>query len=91
MPSRAEVYAAIDSERDYQDRRWNKDTTTSEGLHSWSEWIAYMEDYLAEAKHLLARNAQQTTERPVAEIMRKVTAMGVKAMEQRGAPHRQTV
>ncbi len=30
---REEVYAAIDSERDYQDKLWNPETTTSGGLH----------------------------------------------------------
>jgi hypothetical protein len=83
--TRAEVYHALDSERDYQDRRWNPSTTTSGGDHSITEWIAYMEDYLAEAKHVLARTARQDAYPQVLHIMRKVTAMGVKCMEQHGA------
>lgn len=86
---RADVYAAIDSERAYQQSRWNPTTTTSEGRHSFSEWIAYMEDYLTEAKHVLAREAKQTADPKVAHIMRKVTTMGVAAMEQLGAPRRE--
>lgn len=85
---RRDVYAALDSERDYQDSRWNASTTTSEGRHSFSEWIAYMEDYLDEAKHILARFARQVGEPQVAQIIRKVTAMGVAAMEEHGAPQR---
>ena len=88
MATRQEVYEAIDSERDYQLARWNPSTTTSGGNHSFSEWIAYMEDYLLEAKHILARTARQDAYPQVANIMRKVTTMGVAAMEQLGAPKR---
>jgi hypothetical protein len=84
-----EVFNAINSERAYQDSKWNPSTTNSHGQHSFSEWIAYMEDYLAEAKHILARNANQAATPVVAHIMRKVTALGVAAMEQLGAPRRE--
>jgi len=87
--TRQDVYAAIDSERAYQKDRWNEHTTTSKGFHSFSEWIAYMEDYLAEAKHLLARTAKQDAYVQVSHIVRKVTAMGVAAMEEHGAPRRE--
>ena len=87
--SRQDVYAAIDSERDYQDKRWNAATTTSKGLHSQTEWIAYMEDYLREAKHLLARTPKQDARDGVNHIMRKVLAMGVCCMEEHGAPNRE--
>lgn len=86
MTPRSEVYAAIDTERDYQ-KMWET-KSTSKGLHSFSEWLAYMEDYIDEAQHLLARGAQQDTYNQVAHIMRKVVAMGVAAMEQHGAPSR---
>lgn len=90
MPTRQEVYNALNSEREYQQSRWNEKTTTSKNLHSFSEWFAYMEDYIAEAKHILARTARQNAEIPVQHIMRKVTAMGVAAMEDHGAPHRES-
>jgi hypothetical protein len=89
MTPRQDVYATIDSERAYQAYRWNENTTTSKGFHSFSEWIAYMEDYLAEAKHILARSAKQDAYGQVAHIIRKVTAMGVAAMEEHGAPRRE--
>lgn len=87
--TRGAVYDAIDSERDYQDSRWNASTTTSKGVHSLSEWIAYMEDYLTEAKHILARNARQKAYVEVLPIIRKVAGMTVAAMEEHGAPQRE--
>lgn len=89
MSTRQEVYAAIDSERAYQQSRWNETTTTSKGIHSFSEWIAYMEDYLLEAKHLLARTAEQNSHKSVSDIMRKVTTMGVAALEDKGVDRRE--
>ena len=86
--TRAEVYKWVDGERDYQDSRWNLQTTESHGVHSYEEWIMYMEDYLAEAKHALSREARQDTNFKVGNIIRKVTAMGVACMEQNGAPSR---
>ena len=86
--SREEVYKAIDSEREYQDSRWNGDTTSSDGIHPLSEWFLYIEDYVNEAKHILAREAEQTAYPKVSNIMRKVAGMAVCAMEQNGAPKR---
>jgi len=80
---REDVYKLIDGERDYQNKRWNRETTVSEGYHqSPEEWIMYMEDYLAEAKHILSREPTQFANPQAMEIIRKVTAMGVSAMEQ---------
>ena len=89
MPTRAEVYAALDGERAYQDVRWAKDAAIGGvHVHSFEEWILYIEDYLADAKHILSREDTQVANAKVAHIMRKVTAMGVAAMEQLGAPAR---
>jgi len=85
---RSEVYTLIDGERAYQDQKWNPSTTTSHGEHSWEEWYTYMVDYIQEAQHLLSRLPQQEGNLKAAAIMRKVTAMGVAAMEQNGAPAR---
>ena len=89
MANRKEVYEAIDSERDYQDTRWNEDTTVSKNVHSFEDWIMYMEDYIAEAKHLLSRTPRQDADPKVCHIMRKVLALGVSSMEQHGAPRRE--
>jgi len=82
MSTREEVYKAIDSERNYQDSKWPGH------VHSLEEYAVYMEDYLAELKHLLSRNNALDVHKQVRDIMRKVTAMGVAAMEQNGAQNR---
>lgn len=79
---REDVYKLIDGEREYQDKRWNRETTVSEGEHTPEAWLIYMEDYLNEAKHIISREATQTANPKAMEIIRKVTAMGVAAMEQ---------
>lgn len=88
MVSREEVYQAIDSERDYQDGRWNETTTTSEGLHTPAEWLVYIQDYLREAFTQASRFGNPESNDMVMNTIRKITAMGVAAMEQNGAPHR---
>jgi len=88
--TRGEVYASLDSERAYQDVRWNPSTTTTGGVHEMpAEWIMYMEDYLAEAKHVLSRESEPECTQKALHIIRKVTALGVACMEQCGAPRRE--
>lgn len=79
---RKDVYKLIDGERDYQDEVWNENTTSSKGIHSPEEWIMYMEVYLEKAKHICASEPTQTAVPRAMEIIRKVGAMCVKAMEQ---------
>jgi hypothetical protein len=88
MINRTEVWKAIDSERDYQDFRWNPSTSTSGGQHTVSEWILYMEAYLHEARQKVSTQASPKAEEEALECLRKVTAMGVACMEQNGAPQR---
>lgn len=88
MTTRKEVYEAIDSERDYQDIRWNAETTTSGGFHSPAEWLVYMQDYLREAFSQASRRADPESRGMVMNTIRKITAMGVVCMEQNGAPKR---
>lgn len=86
--TRQEVYEAIDTERDYQDQRWNIATTASAGIHSVSEFILFMDDYLREAKTQLSRNGEPQASAMALETLRKVIGMGVACMEQHGAPPR---
>lgn len=87
---RSQVYKLIDGERDYQDKKWNDDTTISGGRHYQpEEWITYMEDYLAEAKHVLSRKPAQISIPEAMGIIRKVTALGVNAMEHIDTPPRE--
>ena len=79
---RTDVYKLIDGEREYQDSRWNPTTTTSDGIHSVEEWMMFIEDYVSEAKHILSRESKQVADSKGMDIMRKVAAMSVCAMEQ---------
>lgn len=79
----------IQGERQYQDMRWATDGDPSNPhQHSPEEWIMYMEDYLAEAKHILSRNDESVAYPQAMEIIRKVAAMGVAAIEQNGCDPR---
>lgn len=88
MNSREEVYKIIDGERDYQNSRWNDNTTMSGGQHSPAEWLVYMQDYLTQAIHQASRYADPESREMVLGTIRKITAMGVACMEQNGAPPR---
>jgi hypothetical protein len=86
---REDVYKLIDGEREYQNDRWKEDVVPSgTHIHTPEEWIAYMEDYLTEAKHILSRNGIPDSYPHAMGIIRKVTAMGVAAMEQIETPAR---
>jgi len=87
--TRAEVYTLIDGERDYQNKRWNVSTTSSQGWHSSQEWLSFIQDYASEGLHLGAREADQVAYNKQLAIIRKIAAMGVAAMEQHGAPPRE--
>lgn len=63
--TRAEVYAAIDGERAYQNEKWNEDTTASGGSHSPAEWLVYIDDYLREAKMQATRHADPMSRKMV--------------------------
>ena len=88
MTPRSDVYAAIDSERQYQDGMWNSSTTTSGGLHSLEEWVVYMQSYLNQAVEQLSRNPKQIGDPLALHTIRKIATMGVACMEQHGAPRR---
>lgn len=78
---RSDVYKLIDGERDYQDGL-HLEGEHGRAIHSPEEWVMYMEDYLIEAKHILARYPDDIAHPKAMEIIRKVAAMGVFAMEQ---------
>jgi len=91
MATRQEVYAAIDGERAYQASLANKVGDAEEHAHSLEEWTIYIQDYLNELTHSLARVWRQEGKPTEAELntLRKITTMGVAAMEQLGAPRRE--
>jgi hypothetical protein len=81
MVSRSEVYNLIDGERAYQSK-WG------EPQHSIAEWLVFMESYLQEAKEIVAREGRETATPKAMNLVRKVTALGVAAMEQIPTPPR---
>jgi hypothetical protein len=88
---RIEALASLSEERDYQEKRWNADTTESGGKHEVSAFVLYMEHHLQKA-----RVAASSLPEPQASIeamaeMRKVAALYVAAAEQHGASHRESV
>jgi len=87
--TRKEVYAALDGERDYQEEKWNENTTASAGRHSVGEFVVFMDNYLHEAKAQLSRMAEPAATEAALNTIRKITAMGVACMEQNGAPQRE--
>lgn len=89
MATRTEVYEAINTERTYQDSRWNANTTSTEGKHSVTEFLVYMQDYVNEALHVVTRNGEPYASNAALDIVRKVAALGVVCMEQHGAPKRE--
>jgi hypothetical protein len=84
---RNDVFNYIHDERDYQELRWGgnrNDVTIPDEEKSIAEWINYMEYHISKAKeNIYYLNEEET----LAEI-RKVTALGVKAMELYGCPRR---
>ena len=86
--TRERVYEVINSERKYQNSLW--DNHEKEGNNP-SSWLLWMQDYLTEAIHIASRNTEAPNTEGRNKIMgaiRKVTALGVAAMEANGAPER---
>jgi hypothetical protein len=88
VTERTDVYVAIDSERDYQRRRWGEDHETAV-----NSFILYMEHHLQRAREIATtcKNGNNFDGAPgesSLDAIRKVTALGVACMEQNGAPRR---
>jgi hypothetical protein len=90
MATRAEVYAAVDSERVYQDSRWNASTTPTLGKHPTIEpWLVYLQNYLTEAFNQVSRQPEPKATQDGLNTIRKLAGMCVSAMEALGAPRRE--
>lgn len=75
------VYNAIDNERDYQEQKWGGGP-----IRSLDEFALYIRDYAEEAAHQLTRGDEEKG----LHTIRKVAGLCVAAMEQHGAPPRDT-
>ena len=84
MSDRAEVYAAIDGEREYQKKWENSELTDSGGIHSNVEFLVYIRDYVEEALHVASRDGDPVVRVKTAHSLRKIAALAVAAMEQNG-------
>ena len=84
---RKEIYNRIDGERDYQDSTWStrrQENGTPDEDKPVAEWINYMEFHILKAKNAVY---YLDTNAALAEL-RKVTALGVRALEIHGCPER---
>ncbi len=78
---RKEAFAALDTERNYQDIKWG-----TVGKNKPIEcYLVYMQSYLTEAVQALAKSED---EKVPLEIVRKITALGIACMESNGVYHR---
>ena len=82
MTPRIEVYKSIDTERTYQDAKWGT------GLHSITEFLVFIRDYVEEALHAEARESMKTADPKSLDNIRKIAGLAVACMEQHGAPER---
>lgn len=80
--NRKNVFDAIDSERDYQDRKWG---TLAEHPHEVGGYLTLMDVHLQRAK---AAWAGASNDLGALEELRKVLSIGVACAEQHGIPSR---
>ena len=91
MPTREEVYEAISSERDYQNK-WDETREAHPELGSYMDrdkpvetWILWMEEYLSEARTGATNSIDKSGS---LENIRKVAALAVACMEYHGVSKR---
>jgi len=86
MTDRTEVYAAIDSERYYQEEKWGAlSGRTGNGDRSIDEFVLYMVGYANRLANFASISDDAAAK---LECVRKLTTLGVACMEQHGAPQR---
>lgn len=83
---RADVYAAIDSERAYQDKLWPQDEGDQPRL-SVGEFLLLVEEYAAHARAKWVKESKP--ELATLDGIRKIAGIAVNCMEQHGAPRRE--
>lgn len=100
MTTREEVYAAIDSELDYQASIWKdpENRETSNPL-TVGEFVLLVEEYAARARQLWSSEPKELartnsgecyyTEVQTLEFMRKIAGIAANCMIQHGAPQRE--
>jgi hypothetical protein len=83
MPTRDEVYAVVNSERDYQEKL--REVRSTNGHRTMGDYLVLLNHYIVEANQSYVKNRG-----PVMSIheVRKIAAIAVKCMEEFGAPKR---
>jgi hypothetical protein len=75
MPTRAEVFTAIESERDYQQKRWPGH------VHGTGSYLAYIDSYLRKAVNTATCSSDDAG---TMDVIRKIVALCVACMEENG-------
>lgn len=86
--TRQQVYAAIDSERDYQHTMIRAAGRYEEETKPLEAYVLYIDSYLHDVKTALSKKWGPTSIEEALNSLRKVAALSVAAMETHGAPHR---
>lgn len=87
--SRAEVYQAIDTERNYQDSQWPGRADNGHNALTVGEFVLLMQDYVSQATAVWTIEPKPTPK--TLDAVRKIAAVAVNCMEQNGAPMRRIV
>jgi hypothetical protein len=80
--TRAEVYRAIDGERTYQEKRWERPKHN----HTNTEYLVYIDHYVKQA---FAAVSTEDGDESTFPALRKIAALAVAAMEENGVRFRQ--
>lgn len=85
MSTKEEIFAAIESEMEYQDLLWGPSRKKSR-----EEFLAYAKDYMDEAMHILCRRSKhdKASMDQVMDGVRKTATLLVRCMEQHGVQAR---
>lgn len=86
--TRQEVYAAIDSEREYQDAKWGHSRSGGDlgaGERSVDEFALYLHGYVGDLTRLCSHELDK---QEALNIIRKIGGLAVACLEQHGAPLR---
>lgn len=82
---RVMVYAAIDSEREYQDTVWQSNALEPRTV---AEELLMLEEYVVRARKVWTDEPRETEALVTTEVIRKIAGIAVRAMENHGAPGR---
>lgn len=92
MSTRAEAYAAVDSELAYAEKRW-RDECCAQGIDYRpdntklvEEWLMFIKGYFNDAAYAVAHQAGNI---PVLHVVRKLAGLCFSCMLAHGAPQRQ--